>query len=209
MRNVSNIFHIFLGPLAFLLLFSCTKKGIIPSEELSRIIGEMYLADQYVQENPRYRMQADSTALYEAIFRKYGYNTEMYRNSLAYYLQKGNAYKKINIRARDLLSERKNALDEILNKTSRGSVRWPILDSVRKINLDELCAYPYLRAVKWFSIPDEEAGWKFTDTSEPDIPGNIRWWILNIDVFSDSLNLKYPVLLKRYLLEKEPASGGK
>ena len=205
MRNISKIFHIFPGILACLLLFSCTKRGIIPANELSRIIGEMYLADQYVEENPQYRIQADSAALYESIFGKYGYTTETYRNSLAYYLQKGNSYEKINTRARDMLSERKNELERILQKTGKTPVHWPILDSIRKINLHELRAYPYLRAVKWFSIPDEDAGWKFTDTQEPDIPGNIRWWILNVDIFSDSLNLKYPVLLKKYLLEKESA----
>lgn len=207
MRNAANILSVFPVLLAFLLAASCSRTNVIPSDTFSRIIAEMYLADQFVDENPEYRAQADSTALYESIFRKYGCDRDRYEASVIYYLQKKNTLRKIHIQARDFLAVRKNELSELLRVSSAlESAHLPALDSARSKTPDQLPAYPYLRALRWMTLPLEQPKRPFTDTLEADVPGNLRWWTLNARLASDSLYPALPAVLDRYLPVRTPGA---
>lgn len=76
---------------AVLLLLCCTlschKDGrIIPPAKLTDIYVEMFLADQWLSDNPRARRGADTSDFYGAIFERYGYSFKDYDASVRHYL---------------------------------------------------------------------------------------------------------------------------
>lgn len=184
---------------------SCgNKKNIIKEDKFALIISEMYLADQFVEQNPHYRGQADTLNLYTTIFTKYGYTRDDYMNSVKYYLQKGNTYKKIHRQAREILAQREREILkqlEILNGIAEG---WWAVDSINIFPIPYLQADPYLRSVKWLLLPDAPVTWKFTDSALVDIPQNLYWWENNTRlVTNDTLINRYNILTKDYLLRLE------
>lgn len=205
------------NPVPFLLLMilfaasSCgNRKNIIKEDKFALIISEMYLADQFVEQNPNYRGQADTLNLYNTIFTKYGYTREDYMNSVRYYLQKGNTYKKIHRQAREILAQRERELLkqlEILNGIAEG---WWAVDSINILPISYLQADPYLRAVKWILLPDAPVAWKFTDSALVDIPQSLYWWENNTRlVTNDTLINRYNILTKDYILRLERFPGDK
>lgn len=82
--------------LAMLLLCSCGRKArVIPESVLSDIYVEMFLADQWVQQNSQSRKTADTTNFYVPIFEKYGYGLDDYRRSVEHYLREPDDYARI------------------------------------------------------------------------------------------------------------------
>ena len=76
---------------AVLLLLCCTlschRDGrIIPPAKLTDIYVEMFLADQWLSDNPRARRGADTSDFYGAIFERYGYSFKDYDASVRHYL---------------------------------------------------------------------------------------------------------------------------
>lgn len=66
---------------------SCRGPRVIPRDELTDIYYDMFLLDQQVREDPDLRKQADTTLVYEAVFNKYGYDTDDYLLTLNQYLK--------------------------------------------------------------------------------------------------------------------------
>ena len=86
--------------------FSCAKgPKVIPKKQMEKIYREMFLADQWLSENPEKRSVADSTWFYEPIFEKYGYNVEDYRASVDYYLADPKRYAEMLGRVADGLEK--------------------------------------------------------------------------------------------------------
>ena len=114
-------------------LCSCGRDGkVIPRSKLSRIYAEMFLADQWLNDNPGLRKTADTTRFYETIFRKFGYGFEDYDASVNYYLNHPEKYKKIIERTQDKLRKTQKSLEsfekalERQNQIqSRSTPSWP------------------------------------------------------------------------------------
>ena len=66
---------------------SCRGPRVIPKDDLTDIYYDMFLLDQQIREDNDLRKQADTTLVYEAVFNKYGYDTDDYLYSLKYYLR--------------------------------------------------------------------------------------------------------------------------
>lgn len=100
--------------LAMLLVCSCGRKArVIPESVLSDIYAEMFLADQWVQQNSRARKTADTTNFYLPIFEKYGYGLDDYRHSVEHYLRKPDDYARIVKSASSKLTSEAKRLQEI------------------------------------------------------------------------------------------------
>lgn len=197
MRYLQNIRVVWLFALAVILPSCGGKEKVIREETFAQIIGEMYLADQFVDQNPPLRAQTDTAALYDAIFLKHGYTREDYQASVQYYLQKGSKYKDVHQQARNLLSEREKELNKIL-ELQRGIVKdWWATDTARVIPVEKLEQDPYLRAIKWLMIKEIKTEWTCLDSIVRDIPQNIYWWKNNSRLLhGDSLSLKQGILVK-------------
>lgn len=207
MQQRYNIFYITFSML-FVFFSSCSEnKNVIPQKTMSAIISEMYLADKYIENIPEYRAQMDSLYLYEAVTARHGYTYDDYRTSVKYYLQKGDALKKMHKKAKELLTQRQDRLNEIMTKEQGMEIDFWALDSLAEKDLNNLWKEPYLRTLQWLSMynkTEQSKSWRFTDSTAADVPQNPIWWINNIRLqrsgYIDSI---YPPLLKDYIIAKE------
>lgn len=213
MQQKYNIFLIYII-IPLFTLCSCSKsEQIIPPRTMSRIISEIYLADQYIEDTPKYRAQMDTVYLYEAITLKYGYTYQEYQMATRYYLQDGNSMKKIYIKARDFLTDRKRELAKILKIESAAKVHFWATDSIKGKEINNLWKEPYLRTLYWltsYNKVEQPESWRFTDTATFDTPQNSLWWINNIRINDyNYMNRTLPVLTKDYVIRTGNSVAGK
>lgn len=96
--------HIVVLAALLAVLCGCGRRNrVIPAEKLTRIYHDMFLADQWIRDNPAARLVADTTLFFDPIFRKYGYDFEDYDRTVHYYLDHPDKYSKILTRASDRL----------------------------------------------------------------------------------------------------------
>lgn len=99
---------------AVLLFCSCGQRvRVIPESVMSDIYAEMFLADQWVHQNSKFRKTADTTNFYLPIFEKYGYGLDDYRHSVEHYLRKPDDYARIVKIASSKLTAEAKRLQEI------------------------------------------------------------------------------------------------
>lgn len=91
---MKKILRVVLPLLALFLAFmSCEREGkVIPVRKMEKIYREMFLADQWLEENPDKRDKADTTWFYEPIFEKYGVSLVDYQKSVDHYLNDPKRY---------------------------------------------------------------------------------------------------------------------
>ena len=86
MRRFVGIFISIMAVCA--LAFSCSRgPKTIPQKKMKEIYKEMFLADQWLQDNPEKRSKADTMWFYKPILEKYGYTLDDYYHTVAVYLQ--------------------------------------------------------------------------------------------------------------------------
>lgn len=73
---------------AALLLGGCSKRNIIPDDDLQRITREMFLANAYVDHE---KIGADSLDIYTPILERYGYTDDDFFNTLASFSKRKSA----------------------------------------------------------------------------------------------------------------------
>ena len=92
--------HIVVLAAVLAMVCGCGRRArVIPPEKLSRIYHDMFLADQWLRDHPGARKNADTTLVFDPIFRRYGYTFEDYDRSVHYYLDRPEEYAKILGRA--------------------------------------------------------------------------------------------------------------
>lgn len=85
-------------------LGGCDRRTrVIPADKFARIYHDMFLSDQWIRDHQDARKIADTTLLFDPVFRKYGYSFEDYDRSVHYYLDHPDKYAKILSRASDRL----------------------------------------------------------------------------------------------------------
>lgn len=77
-------------------IVGCERKAVvIPAGKMSQIYFDMLLVDRWIRQNSDVMEEADTTLVYEPIFREYGYSTKDYNKSLDYYIEHPEEYQKI------------------------------------------------------------------------------------------------------------------
>lgn len=110
MRKISE--YLVLALLVCACLFpACRRARVIGERDLSDIYAEMFLADQWLNDNSLAKRKADTTRFYETIFRKFGYTFADYDASVNYYLNRPEKYKKIVERAQKKLRATQKSLE--------------------------------------------------------------------------------------------------
>ena len=87
--------HIVLALACIAALAASCGPRVIPRGKLSDIYVEMLLTDQWLRDNPDINRTADTLLVYEPIFERYGYTTDDYLRSQAYYLRDPDRYAKM------------------------------------------------------------------------------------------------------------------
>ena len=128
---MKRVLHIVLVLLAAV---ACQRTRIIPRDTLVDIYMDMFLADQVVREENIPHAQMDTTLLYEAVFRKYGYDTDDYLNSVRHYLKDPERFAKVFESVAKRLEGEIDALDKIVQHqewvASQLGAKRPQLDSI-------------------------------------------------------------------------------
>lgn len=101
-------------------VISCDRGGrVIPVSKMEKIYREMFLADQWLADNPDKRSVADTTWFYEPIFEKYGYTLKDYQKSVDRYLNDPKRYADMIGRVEDGLRKDFTAINNKLNEEDR------------------------------------------------------------------------------------------
>ena len=73
---------------------------------MSAIYADMFLRDQWIKDHSRYRHAADTSRVYESIFKKYGYDSEDYNRSIDYYMNDPERFARILRKTNVILDNR-------------------------------------------------------------------------------------------------------
>lgn len=108
---MKRLLHIVLVVL-MVLPFSCSRRGrIIPPETMEQIYFDLFVVDQIITQDSKTRRMADTMLVYEPIFEQYGYDTDDYNRSQAYYLQDPERHSKLIKRVITRLDQEKERVD--------------------------------------------------------------------------------------------------
>ena len=123
--------------IVLILALSCSHSGgrVIPERTLVKIYADMALADKWIELNHDLRAQADTSMVYEAIFAKYGYNTEDYLKSVRYYMDKPDDFSYIVEKAKIRLEKKAreyNVLEQKLNEEGKKKQQQQEMMEIRK-----------------------------------------------------------------------------
>ena len=120
--------------LVLLAAAACQGPRVIPKDTLTDIYVDMFLADQQVREEGKSSKQMDTLLVYEAVFNKYGYDTDDYQNSVRHYLRDPERFAKIFEEVTKRLSAEVSALDKIIEYNdqlaSKKGRKYPLVDSL-------------------------------------------------------------------------------
>ena len=121
MKRLALIFLVVLS-----LAMACSRKArVIPYAKMKAIYTEMLLLDQWIGRDWKETRVADTSLVYGPLLRKYGYNEEDYRKSVAHYMENPEAFSKMfeeigkefSAKAKDIEKEEKlkAQLDSVRN----------------------------------------------------------------------------------------------
>ena len=120
--------------LVLLVAAACRGPRVIPKDTMTDIYTDMFLADQMVRDADIPRAQMDTMLLYEAVFEKYGYDTEDYLYSLRYYLKDPERFGKVFENVAKRLEGEVDALKKIVELrdriASKRDADYPLVDSL-------------------------------------------------------------------------------
>ena len=100
--------------LMVLAVASCRGPRVIPRDVMADILYDMFMADQQVREEPILRKQADTMLVYEAVFNRYGYDTDDYLYSVRQYLKDPERFAKMSEEVSERLKGEAEALDKVI-----------------------------------------------------------------------------------------------
>ena len=128
---MKRILHIVL---VLVTVAACQGPRVIPKDTLTDIYVDMFLADQQVREEGLSHTQMDTLLVYEAVFNKYGYDTDDYQYSVRHYLRDPERFAKIFEEVTKRLSAEVAALDKLIEYndrlTSKKGQKYPLVDSL-------------------------------------------------------------------------------
>ena len=120
--------------LALIAVAACQGPRVIPKSTLTDIYMDMFLADQLVRERNVPHAQMDTMLVYEAVFNKYGYNTDDYLHSVRHYLKDPERFAKVFEEVARRLEGEVKALDRIIEHeqwvAEKLAETHPLLDSI-------------------------------------------------------------------------------
>ena len=120
--------------LAVVAVAACRGPRVIPRAKMVDIYCDMFMADQQVREDDMSRTAMDSLLVYEAVFEKYGYDTDDYMHSLRHYLKDPERFAKVFEEAAARLEGQAKSLEPIIQHqdwvAQRMGAKRPRIDSI-------------------------------------------------------------------------------
>ena len=159
--------HILLVVLA--VAVSCRGPRRIPRSTMADIYYDMFMADARLREDPDLRRQADTMLVYEAVFNRYGYDTDDYLYSLRYYLKDPERFAKTVHAVSERLKKDAAAMDAVIRHEDwvekYMNVERPSLDTLLAVFLADSTYWGDFRIARDSSL---HGGWFRLVTPEMD-----------------------------------------
>lgn len=123
------------------LVFSCGKTKVIPRGKFIDIYVDMFVADQWIRDNPDVKRKTDTLKVYEGIFNRYGYTTEDYAKTVRHYMREPDKFVKVMkkvVKRLDAREKETKALIAKLEKMDKFHIKSsPVADSLlRRFSAD-------------------------------------------------------------------------
>ena len=151
--------HIFTVLIVSAVLFSsCSGRDekVIPRKKMARIYAEMFMVDQWFNDNYTLRRLTDTTLIYEPILEKYGYTSEDYRYSVNRYLDDPERFSRILRTTTQILTRRGEELSKIRNEMTSLEERAKKTARFR-IDFDAAVYFPYMYSEPYIHYYDSLA----------------------------------------------------
>ena len=133
-RNIRRVLLYLI--IATALAQSCRHRDAIPDSVMSEIYYDIYMTDQAVRNDARFRRMTDTLRIYEPVFNKYGYTTEDYTRTVNELLLKPEKLEKIFEETKMMLEKREAQLKLILEAEGKRSKKWTAMDSLEILTAD-------------------------------------------------------------------------
>ncbi|MBQ0025541.1 MAG: DUF4296 domain-containing protein [Bacteroidales bacterium] len=105
-------------------------RPVVPEETMSAILYEMFLTDQYVEDNPDIKAASDSLNVYLPVLQEYGLSRDDFETALHYYLHNPDVLGRVVKDVRSRLEKRMHELDSVLQMPDAGAVA--AVDTVKR-----------------------------------------------------------------------------
>lgn len=119
MRKALSYLLLLVAILSCMVGCSLRRPRTIPRDTLSEIFAEMFIADQWLNDNSGERRRADTMLFYEPIFRRYGYDSLDYINTIDKYIYEPDKFLKIVLATSEILDgklKQKEAVKALIDK---------------------------------------------------------------------------------------------
>lgn len=149
LKNISCIFC-----LTFAFISTSCSDAPISEKTMQNIFMDMYLLDSASEFcEPEIIHATDTSLIYEAVFKKYGYTIDDYNNALEYYIHKPDKLVKICEAVEKILKERLEVMEAAFRKEQKLKETWIVAEQAAGLTDSVLRARPYYRAIKWIVNP--------------------------------------------------------
>lgn len=154
------------------LFSSCQKEEgkVIPRSKMAKIYAEMLLVDQWLLMEPDARRRADTTLVYEPIFEKYGYDSEIYRRSIYKYLDDPERFARIFRTTIEIYDKRLKELNKLKDIYDENLLLEKAREKYKvKIDIDDhfpyMFAEPFVHYYDSLGVQIDSATWEYRFTS--------------------------------------------
>lgn len=196
---------------------ACSRGGrVIPRGELAEIYAEMYLVDEWINENPAMKRTADTSLVYGPVFARHGYTTDDYLASARHYMRDPERYAKILKKSATILDKQASALRKELELAEAQARRhhpdlWeevdfmqlkypfdslvhPAADTTLAVPADSLAALPDSLGL----LPADTLGASLPDM--PAVPERVarKWKKMQLDIEDEANSSQVPLSADRH-----------
>lgn len=134
---------------------SCRDRDLIPEDVMSQIYYDIYMTDEAVNSNSRYRRMVDTLRIYEPVFNRYGYTTDDYIRSVNTYLERPDKFVKVFEKTKTMLEKREAELQKIIEAQDNTPRSWTIIDSLEILTADGIHSGRFYKTLRMmFFQPD-------------------------------------------------------
>lgn len=199
--------------LLVLCLISSCKRGnrVIPKDKFAEIYAEMFVLDQWLDDNREVRRRADTTLVYAPVLDKYGYTYDDYLASVDKYMKDPMRYSRILRSTAEILNNRLENLKTIQAEELAKERAARRLDSlIRSVNFDmDSVLMAMMRVHPTDSIvavadSDGFLSFRFVCVSDTVYDGPAMVFADSLELAKDSLETKEVIHVTDSTTDKDP-----
>lgn len=175
-----------------LLIVSCSR-GLIPDNDMPRIIAEIYKTDRYMSSDYMLTLKSDTTRIYESVLNNYGYTSEQLINTIEHHLWRPSKLKQFYQEALAIVQEEQAVVKSAIEAKSREELHKARFLEILSDSTTIKYTLGRERAFRWIVSPNTHPILKviYNDSLMHiyETPQMVKWWQNNFQ--KDSIRTQY------------------